>query len=340
MPVRTEDSLKTLEESFHAALRSKTNLNLSDVLSPADGFYFYRLLLGRNPDPEIELPRILNGTLTLRKFLTDLTSSAEFSYRSGYLPAGHMLMSESSGFRFWFNTSDREMGVLMGFGMYEPETTQLLRKLVRPGMHCLDIGAQTGFYTCLMAAATGPAGKVFAFEPMPQSYDLLARNVLENDFGDFVSHYQLACSDRAQELSASFVSGMYVVGDIGGADRVSMHAERADDVVTGRIDLLKIDIEGHEPAALRGMSRLLQDRPLIVSEANEYWLRTCSDSSAQDYVRSLIDLGYDVYNVDNLRKPIQPAIFQLEILQNVNLLAVPAGQPLARYIDGGVQDQA
>src|SRR5262249_18722168 len=153
-------------------------------VNPADGFFAYRLLLGRNPDVLIELPQILSGRQTYREFLTDLLNSREFSYSSGYFPPGHQLMAEVEGFRFWFNTGDREMGVVMAMGMYEPHSVALLKALVRPGMRCLDVGAQTGFYTCLLALLAGETGRVYAVEPMPASYDMLTRNIAENSFQD------------------------------------------------------------------------------------------------------------------------------------------------------------
>jgi FkbM family methyltransferase len=329
----TKDPRIVMQQDLQRLMSQWEQPNSSRALSPLDALFLYRLLLGRNPDAQ-ELPRLLDSEQPWRSFLDEVLASPEFAYSSGYMPPQHKFMSDANGFRFWFDTGDREMGVQMGLGSYEPSTTSLLKRLVRPGMNCLDIGAQTGFYTCLMATATGPGGKVFAFEPMPQSYELLTRNIRENDFGSRVSAYQLACSDREHEIEGAFVSNMYVVGEVDAAEKVTMHAVPADDVVHERIDLVKIDIEGHEPVALRGMSRLLKDRPVIVSEANEYWLRTGSNSSAQEYVRQLMALGYDVYDIDRLDQPIQPAGFHLEILENMNLLALPAGKPLHSFVGG------
>lgn len=314
-----------LEEGLRRVLRDGEPLNLTDVVNPFDGFALYRILLGRNPNPDSEMPRLLSGELTLREVMTDLMSSREFSYHSGYFPPEHRLMSEANGFRFWFNSSDREMGVLMGLGQYEPETTDLLRKLAKPGMRCLDIGAQTGFYTCLMASQVGDDGHVDAFEPMPASYELLVRNLEENHFESVVSAHHVACSSEKRVLEASFVSNMFVAGDVHSGQHVSMEAIRVDDLIHEPIDLIKIDIEGHEPAAIGGMKGVLRNRPIIVTEANEYWLRTLSQSSGQQYVRLLMSFGYDVFNLDALERPIDPASFHLEILRNVNLLALPRG---------------
>ena len=115
------------------------------------------------------------------------------------MPPHREWMSELDGFRFWFNTSDRGMGVAMAMGRYEPASVRFIKQALRPGMTCIDAGAQTGFFTCLMASAVGETGMVYAFEPMPSSYHLLLKNIQENGLGPRVRAYQLACSNGATE---------------------------------------------------------------------------------------------------------------------------------------------
>ena len=98
-----------------------------------------------------------------------------------------------------------------------------------------------------------------------------------------------------------------------------------DDVVRGRVDLVKMDVEGHEPAALRGMKDLIRvHQPVILSEVNEYWLRTCSGTSARGYVDSLIDMGYEVYPAERPDQPIRAGTLNLEVLDAIDVIAVPA----------------
>src|SRR5580765_295036 len=149
------------------------------------------------------------------------------------------------------------MGVVMASGQYEPDSVRFIRTVLRPGMTCVDAGAQTGFYTCLMASVVGVTGMVHAFEPMPASYELLVKNVHENRFGALVRTYPLACSSSESQLEASQVGSMYVAGAVDGCQRVTMRAARVDDIVDDAVDLIKIDVEGHEPAALDGMRHLI-----------------------------------------------------------------------------------
>jgi FkbM family methyltransferase len=311
-------------ENFKALLEASGPMNPGRQLNPVDGFFAYRLLLGRNPDSNGELTELITSQETYRQFLTRLVESPEYRHSSGIFPADRLLMGETEGVRFWFNSSDREMGVLMALGMYEPRLVGLLKRLVRAGMTCLDLGAQSGFYTCLMASLVGEWGKVHAFEPMPASYELLVRNVRENDFDGRVSAYRLGASDQVRTVEGSLVSGMYVVGQVGGT-KASFDCVPVDDVVRGRVDLVKMDVEGHEPAALRGMKDLIRvHQPVILSEVNEYWLRTCSGTSARGYVDSLIDMGYEVYPAERPDQPIRAGTLNLEVLDAIDVIAVPA----------------
>ena len=243
----------------------------------------------------------------------------------GLFPASRELMAElNEGFRFWFNTGDKEMGVLMAFGFYEPESVEMIKKLIKPGMKCLDIGGQSGFYTCLIASLVGDNGRVYAFEPKPSNYRLLVKNVEENNYKNRVQHYQLACSNKAAPMDAYEVSNMYVLGKVDGAKKVTILTVRVDDVIKESIDFIKIDVEGHEPAAIEGMSSLIERcKPIILSEINEYWLRTCSNSDGNKYVSQLMAQGYEIYKVNNLKQPIAADSLKLDILDKIDIIAYP-----------------
>lgn len=321
---QTDKRFDSLTESFKALLAAG-RVDPNRQLNPADGFFVYRLLLGRNPDDNGELTELITSRRTFREFMDALLASPEYRYSSGIFPAGRLLMAEPEGFRFWFNSSDREMGVPMALGMYEPRCVALVKRLLRPGMRCLDLGAQTGFYTCLMASLVGGDGHVHAFEPLPASYDLLLRNLRENRFEDRVTAHALAASDAAGELQGSLVSNMFVAGEVAGGAPLTIRRAAVDDVVLGPVDFVKMDIEGHEPAALRGMRRIVAEhRPVVLTEANEYWLRTCARTSARAYAESLAGLGYTVYDADRPETPLDPASLNPDVLDSLDLVALPA----------------
>ena len=261
-------------------LTSYNDLEYGRQLNPVDAFFAFRLLLGRNPNLVEELPRLLTDKRIFREFLDELIHSNEFSLRTRFFPPNRIFMAELPDFRLWFNTTDRDMGMIMISGQYEPDSVELLKRLISPGMKCIDVGAHIGFYTCLVASMIGETGKVYAFEPMPSHYDLLLKNIQENNFQRRVKAFNVVCSDVNGNVNVSKISNMFVVGYSDGSEQATVEAVRLDDLIEDTIDFVKIDVEGHEPSVIRGMTSILsRDQPIIVSEINEYWLRNCSHSS-------------------------------------------------------------
>jgi FkbM family methyltransferase len=316
-----------LMQHLQLLLRSYNNLNYGRQLSPVDAFFAIRLLLGRNPDLRNEVPHILSDTRTFREFLNDLLNSEEFSHCAGFVPPNRVFMVELQDFRLWFNTSDREMGMIMASGQYEPQSVELLKSIIRPGMKCVDAGAHIGFYTCLIASLVGETGKVYAFEPMPSHFKLLLRNIEENQLQQVTRAYNLACSDVCGSLNVSKIPNMFVVGQVGNTEQVTVEAVRLEDVIEDMIDFVKLDVEGHEPAVIHGMVSIIsKHKPIILSEINEYWLRSCSHSSGAEYVGLLKSLGYDVFDVKNLEHPLSEGSLKLDILDTIDVVAFPRGR--------------
>jgi FkbM family methyltransferase len=170
----------------------------------------------------------------------------------------------------------------------------------------------------------GESGKVYAFEPMPSHFELLLRNIEENQFQQLVKAYNLVCSDAHGNIDVAQISNMFVVGYVGNAERNIMQRVRVDDLIQDEIDFVKLDVEGHEPAVIRGMMSIIsKNRPIILSEINEYWLRSCSHSSGAEYVGLLKSLGYDVFDVKNLQHPLSEGSLHLDILDTLDVIALP-----------------
>jgi FkbM family methyltransferase len=319
------DTKKIIEKEFVSLLEKYSPLDIGRKMNIADGFFLYRILLRRNPKIESELKEIVNFEGTYREFFSSIVESEEFSNSSSMLlPPGQCWMAVIDNIRFWFRTSDREMGSLMALGRYEQESVNLIKKIVKPGMTCIDAGANTGFYSVIMGANVGKSGKVYAFEPMPENYEMLVKNVNENRMEDIISHYQLGCSSSHSIVDAMVISNMYVVGEQGNGKKVKMQTVRVDDYLNEKVDLIKIDVEGHEKDALEGMHQIIRtSRPIIISEINEYWLRTCSNSNGKDYLEYLNALGYKVFNVNAPDIKLRANNFSMDILETMDIIAKP-----------------
>ena len=151
---------------------------------------------------------------------------------------------------------------------HEPFQTRLVEELVRPGDVVVDAGAHIGYYTLLCARRAGPNGRVLAFEPSPHAHVLLRRNVMANGYANVDVHEAALHRARARLAFHTCEDGLAggSVHDPGGGwhwQRLEVDAVALDDVIPpgGRVDFVKMDIQGAEGAALEGMQRCLSDNP-------------------------------------------------------------------------------
>lgn len=196
---------------------------------------------------------------------------------------------------------------LMWAGAYERELVTLLKKIVQPQMTILDVGANIGYLAAIAARLTGPGGQVYAFEPNPDCYERLKLNL--SAFPQAHAN-QLAISDIGGTLPLYLSGNSGEVGwgslleQPGTARRtVEVPVTSIDDFVArhgvGRVDLIKIDIEGNEMHALRGARQLFErDHPRVIAELNETCLAR-DGAKPGDVIAFLTDLGYSVHYIDS-----------------------------------------
>lgn len=163
-----------------------------------------------------------------------------------------------------------------------------LHQWVKPGDWVLDIGANVGNYAARLSELVEKHGRVLAFEPVPETFELLAANVNRFPLRN-VTLYNVAASDgfgvrsmRMPRLKTG-AENPYEAHLSEETSDLSVLCVPVDSLGLERaIQLVKIDVEGHELAALRGMHRLLQrDRPVLIVEGR-----------SSEVASLLEDLGY------------------------------------------------
>lgn len=160
------------------------------------------------------------------------------------------------------------------FCSHEPEF-RLLPRLVESGSTVLDIGANVGYYTLRLSELVGQEGRVFAFEPMGATSEILASTSRFARYEN-VSIFNMAVSDKPGILKFSLDNNEHGLPNYftARATEGGQHAVFATTIDSfsfpQRVSFAKIDTEGAEDSVLRGMEALLErDHPVLVIEGNE-----------------------------------------------------------------------
>lgn len=204
-------------------------------------------------------------SIDCRRRMDRLQNDLDFvkNHMSSYLGSGTGLTHLVDETPIYINTND--FGCPSNFingGRYEEEYYQVLASFRRPDSVMLDIGANLGVFS-LRLAPLMRHGKVYAFEPNSEIHELFTRSIHLNGLKALIEVFKLGVSDQNAELTLNVPQGhaggasVQPLGETCAGPRISVR--RIDDMLAGlpHFDLAKIDVEGHELNALRGMAGLL-----------------------------------------------------------------------------------
>lgn len=216
-------------------------------------------------------------------------------------------------------------------GYFERWVDDFLSSSLKPGHVALDVGANSGCHTLVMASAVGQAGRVLAFEPNPRMFDRLQANVKLNRF-EHVAIFPMAVSDAPGQLKlfipaqADYNQGLGSVHRANledSCDEVSVETATLDAIVLAnqlqRLDLIKIDVEGHELQVFKGAEQTLKKfKPILVFEFSERQWRNAG-VTPQEVENFLNDLGYELFV---MRRGVTTSI-RHGVAEECDLLALP-----------------
>jgi len=172
------------------------------------------------------------------------------------------LPAEAGGWRYACDLRDMISREVFFTGGYGPQETALLRAILRPGRTFVDVGANWGYFSLLAAHLVGAGGRVVAVEADPRLHARLAGNLAANELERVAAPaVAAAAAEGTLELAGHDPdAGNWGVSSLVGprtGRTFTVRARALDDVLDdagmGRVDLLKMDIEGAEELALRGM---------------------------------------------------------------------------------------
>lgn len=205
--------------------------------------------------------------------------------------------------------ADNYMATFLENGQcYEPEVAAAIMRILQPGDSAIDVGANNGFFTVMMSQCVGKTGRVYAYEPHPETFKVLTEHTRINDCKNTVLA-ELVVSDRHGEVD------FYLNSDMASSSALIDPGLVPDNVVSREhprktripsvlltncegkpIKLVKIDTEGAEHLVLKGAEQLLmtQHPPFIIVELNPFGLKHTGSSIAA-LRQYMLKFGYALF---------------------------------------------
>jgi FkbM family methyltransferase len=239
----------------------------------------------------------------------------------------------AGGFEMFIDPSD-DLDREFYLGTFEPAMRELIARTVHDGDTCIDIGAQKGYVSLILAKAVGSKGRVLSFEPDKRAAAKLAANINRaNQHVIEVFH----CALGEREGSCRFVLSKVLgwssrfpneLAKTAIAETVEVNVHSLDEMIArkelvvdaSRLSFIKLDAEGSEPLILKGMRSLVSAAtPVLFMEVN-YDSLAAAGSSPQELQSILRDLQLDVYEPEYHSYPRN---LRLNPVTDLNSLPVP-----------------
>ncbi len=157
---------------------------------------------------------------------------------------------------------------------WEPEETRICKQCVKEGMTVVDAGAYIGYYSLLTSKLVGDKGKVYAFEPSPESLLVLRRNIEINKCNN-IQVVEKALTDKTGYAPYYLVhnnpSNSSTIESLEYREKIEVPTITLDEFIGDtRVDVIKMDIEGGERVALNGMTEVIRNNPDLVMLVEVY----------------------------------------------------------------------
>ena len=226
-------------------------------------------------------------------------------------------------------------------GKYDPGLIPVIQSLFNPNSSFLDIGANIGFYSVSTGnyiRSKNASGKVVSFEPFEGNYSRLTNNLEANDLNGICETNQFGLSNQAEETQITLREDFKNGSNTGNAAIRTSQAmdkgfrlapiklEKLDDIWTknygahANIDIIKMDIEGHEDFCLEGGKETIgKHRPTILMEVNKHYYKARNVELDERFF-PLIPENYNIYKQNGLKWNRIQSLNECSTLDNVFLV--------------------
>jgi len=230
-------------------------------------------------------------------------------YKARYKTSSDLLLININDQKMFVDINDLSITPHLLVGNYEEP--DVLKKTLRPGMTFVDVGANIGFYS-LEAARIVENGKVYAFEPIPTTYDILVKNIKVNNVKTIIP-VNMAVSDqngktqffwnkRRRGDASMFKNKLASKHDALEVDTTTLDSYFKEAVGNMDVDFIKIDVEGAEALVIKGADSLLKSSKVkILLEFCPFNLRKAG-SDPFDLLSKLKNYGFHFWIVSRLSR--------------------------------------
>ena len=188
---------------------------------------------------------------------------------------------------------------------------ECLKQLIKEGDTVVDLGANIGYYTLILAQLVGKSGHVYSFEPDPSNFEILSKNVKENKH-DNVTLVQKAISDKNGKVELYVSKRNLASHRIFDAEdkrkSIEVDVTTLDEYFQKSkklVKFIKMDVEGAEGAAISGASKIIQDSKnlVIMMEYFPKWIKKFGDVP-EEMLRSLVEKKFKLFNINQKNKKL------------------------------------
>jgi FkbM family methyltransferase len=187
-------------------------------------------------------------------------------------------------------------------GVYEPDVLRKIKENITDNSVCLDVGANIGQHSLFMASIA-KSGKVYSFEPLKSLSTQIQESIQENKYTNIeVYNFGVSNSDEKKEIYLDNLNMGRTTFD----PRVEASSKQIAEVKVfdrfwnkrGKIDFIKMDVEGYEYFALQGMRESLElYHPAILFEFTPVFYKKMGIESGE-VLLYLLSLGYRLFDIE------------------------------------------
>lgn len=243
----------------------------------------------------------ISGQIQTRKMDMKLGAIRNYLGLQPFFPDNYLAFPFVGG-QIYLNVKESQMMLARALGIYEPDKTQTICDLLKPGQTFIDVGGNKGDFSLLAAKIIGDNGRVLTFEPEPENCHWFEKSIKLNSY-DSIQLFNLALSDSngKAQLYLGEKSGWHsLISAQGNTDNSTIEVEKRtldsilDENDIHQVDMMKIDVEGAEMEVLNGAKQTLDNNSDLILLLDLHPHMGVNVVSVCDY---LLDKGFSIYSM-------------------------------------------